>query len=149
MDANYAKIFEILPHRYPFLLVDKVVDIVKDQQAIGIKNVTFNEQVFQGHFPKDPIFPGILIVEAMAQTAAVLSLYSFPQDLNAKGTKPSIYFMTIDNVNFRIPVRPGDTLRMKVLKVQSRGNVWKFSSEAFVDDQLVAEASFMAMIRLP
>lgn len=152
MDWNYTQILQALPHRYPFLLVDKVVGIVPGETATGLKNVTLAEPVFQGHFPSDPIFPGVLIVEAMAQTAAVLALAS-AQGANeavpqaSDGPRPSIYFMTIDGVKFRQPVRPGDVLQMKVTKLQERGKVWKFSGEAFVDGHLVAEASFMAMIK--
>lgn len=146
MDINYSKILNFLPHRYPFLLVDKVIDILENEKATGIKNITLNEQVFQGHFPDDPIFPGVLIIEAMAQTAAILALVSLSENINPS---PSIYFMTIDNVKFRKPVRPGDTLYMKIVKIQSHTHVWKFSAEAFVENQRVSEASFMAMIKFP
>lgn len=151
MEWNYAQILQALPHRYPFLLVDKVVDIVLGETATGIKNVTLAEPVFQGHFPGDPIFPGVLIVEAMAQTAAVLALASrtaAPGDSASENSpRPSIYFMTIDGVKFRQPVRPGDVLHLKVTRIQARGNVWKFAGEAFVDERLVSEATFMAMIK--
>jgi 3-hydroxyacyl-[acyl-carrier-protein] dehydratase len=140
MNITYSEILRILPHRYPFLLVDKVVDLVEGEHATGIKNVTLGEQVFQGHFPNDPIFPGVLIIEGMAQTSAVLALVS------EMDHPPAVYFMTIDGVKFRKPVRPGDTLYMHVQKTQSRGKVWRFAGEGMVDGQLVAEAQFMAMI---
>lgn len=154
VEWNYARILQTLPHRYPFLLVDKVVDIHPNETATGIKNVTLAEPVFQGHFPGDPIFPGVLIIEAMAQTAAVLALASRKissrvgeMETIEDGRRPSIYFMTIDDVKFRQPVRPGDVLQLKVNRVQERGKVWKFSGEAFVDGRLVSEATFMAMIQ--
>jgi 3-hydroxyacyl-[acyl-carrier-protein] dehydratase len=142
MELTYSDILRILPHRYPFLFIDKVVDVVEGESATGVKNVTLNEHVLQGHFPDDPIFPGVLIVEAMAQTAAVLALFSHAQE-----HRPSVYFMTIDNVKFRKPVRPGDTMYLRVVKEQARDKVWRFAGEAFVDGQLVTEAKFMAMIK--
>lgn len=149
MEWSYKQILQALPHRYPFLLVDKVIEIVPGETATGLKNVTLAEPEFQGHFPDDPIFPGVLIVEAMAQTAAVLALASRTPDAatSIQDQRSSIYFMTIDGVKFRQPVRPGDVLQLKVRRVQERGNVWKFSGEAFVENHLVSEAMFMAMIR--
>ncbi|MDR3285429.1 MAG: 3-hydroxyacyl-ACP dehydratase FabZ [Holosporales bacterium] len=153
IEANYLKIKELLPHRYPFLFIDKVENIVLGESAKGIKNVTINEQIFQGHFPDDPIFPGVLIVEAMAQTAAVLALLSTkdaePEKQESKDSpqkQKSIYFMTIDSVKFRKPVRPGDSLELNIVKEQMRGNIWRFKGEAFVRSELVSEASFMAML---
>lgn len=146
MQANYEKILELLPHRYPFLMVDKVVDIVVGERATGLKAVSLNDPVFQGHFPGDPIFPGVLIIEAMAQTAAVLALISEPYQ---GSSRQSVYFMTVEQAKFRHPVRPGDLMRLNVQKAQARGTVWKFTGEAYVDGQLVTEASFMAMIKQP
>jgi 3-hydroxyacyl-[acyl-carrier-protein] dehydratase len=140
--ADCSKIIELLPHRYPFLLIDRVEDIDPGSSAKGIKNVTINEQIFQGHFPNDPIFPGVLIIEAMAQTAAVLALMSLDEDAKQK----SVYFMTIDGTKFRKPVRPGDLMELYVAKEQVRGNIWRFKGEAFVRGDVVAEASFMAML---
>jgi 3-hydroxyacyl-[acyl-carrier-protein] dehydratase len=140
MDLTYSDILRIIPHRYPFLLIDKVIDITPGELATGIKNVTLNEEVFNGHFPQDPIFPGVLIVEAMAQTSAVLAL------CEQSDAPKSIYFMTIDCVKFRKPVRPGDVLQLKVQKTQARGTVWRFAGEACVGDTVVAEAQFMAMV---
>ena len=135
-------IMQMIPHRYPFLLVDRVVDIVPDRSAVGIKNVTINEAFFQGHFPRNPVMPGVLIVEAMAQTAAVLVVRTLGEGAAGK----LVYFMTIENARFRKPVTPGDQLRIHVTKDRSRGNVWKFNGEAKVDGRLVAEATYAAML---
>lgn len=134
-------IMQRIPHRYPFLLIDKVRELVPSESAVGVKNVTVNEQFFQGHFPGHPIMPGVLIIEAMAQTAAVVVI----EGLDGKD-ESLVYFMTIDSARFRKPVRPGDTLNIHVVRQQSRGNVWKFKGEARVDGQLMAEATFAAMI---
>ncbi|HBH62834.1 MAG TPA: 3-hydroxyacyl-[acyl-carrier-protein] dehydratase FabZ [Nitrospiraceae bacterium] len=136
---NIREIQNILPHRYPFLLVDRIVDINPKVRAVGLKNVTANEQFFQGHFPGYPIMPGVLIVEAMAQVAGILAFHS-----GAQGN--SVYFMSIEKAKFRKPVVPGDQLRFEVDVIQNRSNVWKFSGQAFVDEQVVAEADFTAMV---
>lgn len=138
-----AQIMAAIPHRYPFLLIDRVVDLVLDQSAVGVKNVTINEFFFQGHFPSEPVMPGVLIVESMAQTAAVLVVATLGE--NAQGKL--VYFMSVDNAKFRRPVVPGDQIRVHVTKVQRRMNVWKFSAQAKVDGQVVAEATYAAMIR--
>ena len=140
--ADIARVMELLPHRYPMLMIDRVVDIVGGQSATGIKNVTINEPYFPGHFPQRPVMPGVFIVEAMAQTAGALVMHTL--GLNA-GTK-LVYFMTIDNCRFRQPVIPGDQLRIPVKAIRHRGPVWKFSGEGRVDGVLVAEAEFSAMI---
>lgn len=139
---DIQSIMSLIPHRYPFLLIDKVVDVVGDESATGIKCVSVSEPFFQGHFPGQPIMPGVLIVEAMAQTAGAIVVNNLP---NSEG-QPGVYFMTIENARFRRPVVPGDTLYLHVKKVRQRGKVWKFSSEAMVEGQLAAEASFTAMI---
>ncbi|MDR2464288.1 MAG: 3-hydroxyacyl-ACP dehydratase FabZ [Holosporales bacterium] len=144
MEFSTADVLEVLPHRYPFLLIDKVINVDADS-ATGIKNVTFNEHVFQGHFPGDPIFPGVLIIEALAQTAAVLAISS--RKKQADGGPFFVYFMTIDSAKFRYPVRPGDTLQLVVKTDQTHGNVWRFVGNAFVGDVLIAEAKFMAMLK--
>ena len=131
-----------IPHRYPMLLIDRLVDVNVPESAVGIKNVTLNEWFFQGHFPARPIMPGVLIVEAMAQTAGVLVMRSMENESPNK----IVYFMTIEEARFRRPVVPGDVLVMPVEKVRCRGNVWKFSGVAKVDDVIVAEAIFSAMI---
>ena len=139
IDIN--EIMEMIPHRYPFLLIDKVKDIQSGESAIGIKNVTVDEPYFEGHFPGHPIMPGVLIIEAMAQTSAVLVV-----DAMGKKENRLVYFMTVDQARFRKPVLPGDRLELTVRKERSRGNVWKFKGEAHVDSNLKAEAVFSAMI---
>ena len=141
-DLDVNQIMEMIPHRYPFLMIDRVTEIVPQTSAVGIKNVTINEPYFQGHFPSQPIMPGVMIVEAMAQTAGVLVVASFEKKSDGR----LVYFMTIDNARFRKPVVPGDTLHIHVNRIQNRGTVWKFKGEAKVDGNLVAEATYSAMI---
>ncbi|AJD52207.1 3-hydroxyacyl-[acyl-carrier-protein] dehydratase [Thalassospira sp. MBR-102] len=143
VSVDIQRILEMIPHRYPFLLIDKVVDIAVDDSAVGIKNVTMNEPQFTGHFPEQPIMPGVLIIESMAQTAAILVVQTLGEDAEGK----LVYFMSIDNARFRKPVVPGDVMHIHVKKKQSRGPVWKFESEVRVNDQVVAEATIAAMIR--
>ncbi len=135
-------IMKLIPHRYPFLMIDRVIEIVPDESAVGIKNVSINENYFQGHFPRQPVMPGVLIIEAMAQTAAVLVVRTLGEEAESK----LVYFMTVDNGRFRRPVVPGDRLYIHVAKVRNRRNVWKFQGEAKVDGVLVAQAVFSAMI---
>ncbi len=135
-------IMRAIPHRYPFLMIDRMVDVQLGVSATGIKNVTVNEQFFQGHFPGHPVMPGVLIVEAMAQTAAVLVVSTLGKEFEGK----VVYFMTVENAKFRRPVVPGDQLHIHVIKERNRGNVWKFRSVVKVDDTSVAEAVFSAMI---
>jgi 3-hydroxyacyl-[acyl-carrier-protein] dehydratase len=140
--ADLARIMRMIPHRYPFLLIDRVEQIRKSESAVGVKNVTFNEPHFQGHFPAEPVMPGVLIVEAMAQTAGVLvvdTLGMIDQEL-------LVYFMTIDNCRFRNKVSPGDVLELHVRVTRSRGKVFRFAGQAKVSGKLVAEAEFSAMI---
>lgn len=139
---DIARIMHAIPHRFPFLLVDRVVDVVPNESAIGIKNVSINEHYFQGHFPAHPVMPGVLIIEAMAQTAAVLVVETLGEEAAGK----LVYFMMVENAKFRRPVVPGDQMRIHVRKDRNRGNVWKFSAEAKVDGQIVAESTFAAMI---
>ena len=141
-EIGIERIMHMIPHRYPFLLIDKVVDVHPDRDAVGVKNVTINEPFFSGHFPQRPVMPGVLIIESMAQTAAVLVV----QTLGEKAEGKLVYFMSVDNARFRKPVVPGDRLRVHVAKQRNRGSVWKFAGEAFVDDKLVAEATFAAML---
>jgi 3-hydroxyacyl-[acyl-carrier-protein] dehydratase len=143
--ADIDLIQRIIPHRYPFLMVDRVVDIVAGTSATGIKNVTFNEPHFQGHFPGMPVMPGVLIVEAMAQTAAVMVGVS--QGLADKGM--GVFFMGLDAVKFRRKVAPGDVLHLKVTTLRGGGKVWRFAGKAEVDGQLAAEAEFTAMMDKP
>ena len=135
------EIMQMIPHRYPFLLVDRVVDVIPNLRAVGIKNVSVNEPFFQGHFPGHPIMPGVLIVEAMAQTSAVLVI-----ETRGKSAYSLVYFMTIDQARFRKPITPGDTVKIHVEKQRRRGHVWKFYGEARVDGSLMAEATYSAMI---
>ncbi len=139
---DVERIMKMIPHRYPFLMIDRMVDVVPGESAIGVKNVTINEPFFQGHFPQRPVMPGVLIIEAMAQTAAVLVV----QTLGPAAEGKLVYFMTVDSARFRRPVTPGDTLRIAVKKERQRGAVWKFAAEAKVDGKLVAEATYSAMI---
>jgi len=141
--ADIKRILQLIPHRYPMLMVDRVVDMNLDSRAVGIKNVSINEPFFQGHFPTEPVMPGVLIIEAMAQTAAVLVMTSLGGEAEGK----LVYFMSIDGVRFRRPVVPGDRLELHVEKVQSRANVWKFSGKGIVEGKVAAEATFAAMIR--
>ncbi len=140
--VDIMEIMKMIPHRYPFLMIDQVQDVIADGSAVGIKNVTINEPYFQGHFPRQPVMPGVLIVEAMAQTAAVLVV----ETLEGSAAGKLVYFMTIDQARFRKPVFPGARLKIHVAKLRSRGNVWKFSGEAKVEGVLVAQATFSAMI---
>jgi len=133
----------LLPHRAPFLFIEKLTDIVPNESATGYKAVGYNEPHFAGHFPDHPVMPGVLIIEALAQTAGAMVMYSLKLD---KGNRV-VYFMTIEKARFRRPVRPGDMLRMNVKALRRRGPVWRFSGEAFVDDALCAEAEFSAMIQ--
>ncbi|MBA3070834.1 MAG: 3-hydroxyacyl-ACP dehydratase FabZ [Nitrospirae bacterium] len=129
----------MIPHRYPFLMVDRIVGMEPNVRAVGIKNVTINEPFFQGHFPGNPIMPGVLIVEAMAQVAGVLAFSSGTQG-------SSVYFMSIEKAKFRKPVVPGDQVKLEIKVLQQRGNVWRFSGLALVDDKVVAESEFTAMV---
>jgi 3-hydroxyacyl-[acyl-carrier-protein] dehydratase len=140
--VDIAAIMGAIPHRYPFLLIDRVVEMHKNKSAIGIKNVTINESFFQGHFPSHPVMPGVLIIEAMAQTAAVLVVETLGPEARGK----VVYFMSIEGAKFRRPVVPGDQVHVHVVKLRNRGNVWKFHAVARVDGISVAEATYAAMI---
>ncbi len=140
--VDILRIMEMIPHRYPMLLVDKVVGMKSRESAIGIKNVTINEPYFPGHFPTQPVMPGVMIVESMAQTAAILVVHSLGKESEGK----LVYFMTIDEARFRKPVQPGDQMHIHVDCLKQRGPVWKFRGEAKVDGKLMAEAVFSAMI---
>jgi len=136
------RIMQAIPHRYPFLLIDRVVEVKRMVSAIGIKNVSVNESFFAGHFPNHPVMPGVLIIESMAQTAAVLVV----ETLGPASAGKVVYFMSIDGAKFRRPVVPGDQMRVHVTRERSRNNVWKVSAVARVDGVAVAEATFTAMI---
>ena len=143
--ADLAMIQRIIPHRFPFLLIDKVRDIVVNTSCVGIKNVTCNEPQFQGHFPGMPILPGVMIIEALAQTAGILVGVSM--DLVDRGA--NVFFMGVDGAKFRRKVVPGDVLELHVTVVRGGGRVWKFEGKGMVDGQLAAEASFTAMFEVP
>jgi len=145
VEIDIDGIMKMIPHRYPFLMIDKVTDIVPHERATGIKCVSIGEPHFQGHFPVKPIMPGVLIIEAMAQTAAVLVVHSLgPEALNK-----IVYFMSIDNARFRKPVVPGDVVALRVETIRHRGSGWKLNGKALVEENLVAEATFSAMILDP
>jgi len=139
---DIEKIVEMIPHRYPFLMIDRVSDLVPEESAVGHKNVTINEPHFQGHFPSKPIMPGVLIIEAMAQTSAVLVVHT----LGGEAVDKLVYFMSVENAKFRRPVQPGDVMKIYVNTKQHRKAVWKFDGVAKVDEQIVAESTFTAMI---
>lgn len=140
---DIARIVKCIPHRFPFLLIDRVVEVERNVGAVGIKNVSINEHFFAGHFPGHPVMPGVLIIESMAQTAAVLVVETLGPGSEGK----LVYFMMIEGAKFRRPVYPGDQMRIHVRKERNRGSVWKFTAEAKVDGLVVAEAAFGAMIR--
>lgn len=142
VDLDIGRIMEMIPHRYPFLMIDRMIDVIADVSATGVKNVTANEPYFQGHFPSQPVMPGVLIIEAMAQTAAALVVFTMGAEAEGK----LVYFMSVDSARFRKPVVPGDQLMVHVTKERSRGSVWKFHSVAKVDTVIVAEATYAAMI---
>jgi 3-hydroxyacyl-[acyl-carrier-protein] dehydratase len=139
--ADIAVVLKMLPHRYPFLMVDRVIDIRGDEHGIGIKNVTVNEPHFQGHFPENPVFPGVLMIEGMAQTAGVLCIA-----LTAGSQPKNVFFMTIDKAKFRKPVLPGDTIEYHMQRIARRRTMWWYRGEAKVRGQIVAEAEVGAMI---
>ena len=136
------ELFKLLPHRYPFLLVDGIYDMDSDVSAVGLKNVTINEPFFQGHFPQFPVMPGVLIIEGLAQTAGALCVHSLGEDYKAE----LVYFMGIDKAKFRKPVVPGDVIHYHVKKLRNRGRVWKFYGEAKVNGHVCAEAEISAML---
>tara|TARA_B100000963_G_scaffold247314_1_gene216518 strand:+ start:1156 stop:1629 length:474 start_codon:yes stop_codon:yes gene_type:complete len=142
--VTITEIMDFLPHRYPFLLVDRVVEMNGEQSGVGIKNVTASEPWFTGHFPEDPVFPGVLIIEAIAQVSAILVLQHAKDSGSPIETK-LIYFMTVDKVRFRHPVMPGDQMRIQVTQIRRRGMAYKFKGEVYVDGQLMAEGEIMAV----
>jgi 3-hydroxyacyl-[acyl-carrier-protein] dehydratase len=140
--ADIHRVLQLLPHRYPFLLVDRIYDMDADVSCVGVKNVTMNEPFFQGHFPQFPVMPGVLIIEGLAQTAGALCIAHAGQDYRTE----LVYFMGIDNAKFRKPVLPGDQLHFHVKKIRNRGRVWRFKCEAKVEGKVVAEADISAML---
>ena len=142
VEMDRARIMQMIPHRDPFLMIDKVIEARAGESAIGVKRVTPDEYYFKGHFPQRPVMPGVLIIEAMAQTAAVLVVHTLGPASEGK----LVYFMSVDKARFRRPVVPGETLYIHVKCQRNRGNVWKFEGRAMVEDKLMAEATFAAMI---
>lgn len=140
--VDHERIKEMIPHRYPFLMIDRVVNLKPGESAVGIKNVSAGEPHFVGHFPSQAVMPGVLIVEAMAQTSAILVVHTLGEEAEGK----LVYFMSVEEAKFRKPVTPGDQLHIHVTVQRSRGNVWKFAGEALVDGQKVADAIYSAMI---
>ena len=141
-ELNIEEIKNLIPHRYPFLLIDKLIDIIPGTSATGIKNVTFNENFFQGHFESMSVMPGALIIESMAQSAGTLVMYT----LKKKSKNSSVYLLTVDKAKFRKPVCPGDVLTSKVEKKQQIKNIWKFTCKAYVNDELVSQAEISAIL---
>jgi 3-hydroxyacyl-[acyl-carrier-protein] dehydratase len=142
VEIDMQRIMQMIPHRPPFLLIDRVIDVVANEKATGVKNVAIDEYYFRGHFPSRPVMPGVLLIEAMAQTAAVLVVHTLGPESEGK----LVYFMSVDNARFRRPVFPGNVLNVHVAKQRHRGNVWKFEGRAEVNGKLMAEAVFAAMI---
>ncbi len=146
MSIDVVEIQKILPHRFPFLLVDRITDLVAGESIEGFKNVTIGEHVFQGHFPDHPIYPGVMIIEGMAQAGGVLAFKSMDADGQEDASNKVVYFMSIDNAKFRSPVKPGDRLVYKLSVIKHKGNIWVLDGKAYVDDKLVCQAELKAMI---
>ncbi len=146
MVLNVTQIQKILPHRFPFLLIDRVTAMTASESIIAYKNVSISEPVFQGHFPDHPIYPGVMIVEGMAQAGGVLAFKSLSEEDQKEIENKVVYFMSIDQCKFRAPVTPGDKLEYRISVIKHRGNIWMLKGEAYVDDKLVTEAELKAMI---
>ena len=146
MIIDVMEIQKIIPHRYPFLLLDRVTDIVKNETLIGYKNVTIGDHVFQGHFPDHPIYPGVMILEGMAQAGGILAFKSMDGMTEEEAANKVVYFMSIDKAKFRSPVRPGDKLEYRISVIKHKGSIWMLQGKAYVDDTLVSEAELKAMI---
>ncbi len=146
MLLNVTDIQKILPHRYPFLLVDRITELSIGDSVIGYKNISISEPVFQGHFPDHPIYPGVMIIEGMAQVGGILAFKSLDEEQMKDAENKVVYFMSIDKAKFRAPVTPGDKLEYRISVMRHKGAVWQFDAKAFVDDKLVAQAELKAMI---
>jgi len=145
MTMDVMEIQEIIPHRYPFLLLDRVTDVVQNESLVGYKNVTIGDNIFQGHFPGHPIYPGVMILEGMAQAGGILAFKSMDMS-KEEAAKKVVYFMSIDKAKFRAPVRPGDRLEYRISVIKQKGAIWVLDGKAFVDDTLVSQAELKAMI---
>ncbi len=146
MTLDVMEIQKIIPHRYPFLLLDRVTNIVEKESLIGYKNVTIGDNIFQGHFPGHPIYPGVMILEGMAQAGGILAFKSMGDMTEEEAAQKVVYFMSIDKAKFRAPVKPGDRLEYRISVIKNKGAIWMLKSEAYVDDKLVSEAELKAMI---
>lgn len=146
MTMDVIEIQKIIPHRYPFLLLDRVIDIKENESLIGFKNVTIGDNVFQGHFPGHPIYPGVMILEGMAQAGGILAFKSMGNMTEEEAANKVVYFMSIDKAKFRAPVKPGDRLEYRISVIKNKGAIWVLDGKAFVDDVLVSEAELKAMI---
>jgi len=146
MLLDVTDIQKILPHRYPFLLVDRITELSAGESITGLKNISISEPVFQGHFPDHPIYPGVMIIEGMAQVGGILAFKSLSEDDLKNAENKVVYFMSIDKAKFRAPVTPGDQLIYKISVIKHRGAVWQFDAKGFVGDKLVAQAELKAMI---
>ena len=146
MTMDIMEIQKIIPHRYPFLLLDRITNLEKGQSVVGYKNVTIGDNVFQGHFPGHPIYPGVMILEGMAQTGGILAFKSMDNMTDKEAANKVVYFMSIDKAKFRAPVRPGDKLEYRIEMIKQKGAIWVFDGKAYVDDSLVAQAELKAMI---
>jgi 3-hydroxyacyl-[acyl-carrier-protein] dehydratase len=145
MIMDVMEIQEIIPHRYPFLLVDRITEVIKNESLKGYKNVSISENIFQGHFPGHPIYPGVMILEGMAQAGGILAFKSMDMTKEEAATKV-VYFMSIDKAKFRAPVKPGDQLEYRISVIKHKGSIWMLKGEAYVDDKMVSEAELKAMI---
>jgi len=146
MTMDVVEIQKIIPHRYPFLLLDRVTDIVKNETLVGFKNVTIGDNVFQGHFPGHPIYPGVMILEGMAQAGGILAFKSMDDMTEEEAANKVVYYMSIDNAKFRAPVKPGDRLEYRISVIKRKGSIWMLDGKAYVDGTLVSQAELKAMI---
>lgn len=146
MTMDVIEIQKIIPHRYPFLLLDRVTGLVKNESLVGFKNVTIGDNVFQGHFPGHPIYPGVMILEGMAQAGGILAFKSMDDMTEEQAANKVVYFMSIDKAKFRAPVKPGDRLEYRISVIKNKGAIWVLQGKAYVDDTLVSEAELKAMI---
>lgn len=146
MTMDVMEIQKIIPHRFPFLLLDRVTNIVKNETLVGFKNVTIGDNVFQGHFPGHPIYPGVMILEGMAQAGGILAFKSMDDMTEEEAANKVVYFMSIDKAKFRAPVKPGDRLEYRISVIKNKGAIWMLEGKAYVDDVLVSQAELKAMI---